>query len=154
MNKTAFTLIELLVVISIIGILMAIGFVAFKQAQAAGRDAKRKADLEQIKTALELFHEECGKYLNTLDTLSSGAPFKASCQANDPEVTYLEKTPQDPLSPTYTYNYGGSTNFHTLCAYLERGGGDVSCWDGLRGRYISPTSCGSNNCNYVVTTVR
>ena len=159
-KMSAFTLIELLVVISIIGVLMGIGFVAFKQAQAAGRDTKRKADIEQIKTALELFHEECGRYPSILAELSTGAPFKASCQANDPEVTYLAKTPQDPLYPTYTYWYGGTSGGHTVCAYLERESGSGYKVDGYTvclgrgGRWLFDVSCGAAICNYSVLTRR
>lgn len=162
--KHGFTLIELLVVISIIGVLMGIGFMAFKQAQTAGRDAKRKADLEQIKTALELFHEECGKYPSILSKLNTGDPWEEDCDNDGTKEVYLAKMPQDPLYPTYSYYYGGSTNFHTLCTYLERGdaggykaAGYTACWNGLSGRYLfnlTAASCGAAACNYSVLTVR
>ena len=50
-----FTLIELLVVIAIIGILASFAIASFTSAQAKGRDSRRKADLDAIKKALELF---------------------------------------------------------------------------------------------------
>jgi len=49
-----FTLIELLVVISIIGILAAFIVASFTSAQAKGRDARRKADIDALQKALEL----------------------------------------------------------------------------------------------------
>src|SRR4030066_1038673 len=53
--KRGFTLIELLVVISIIGILASFAIASFTSAQRKGRDSRRKADLDAIKKALELF---------------------------------------------------------------------------------------------------
>ncbi|KKU11410.1 MAG: hypothetical protein UX17_C0079G0007, partial [Parcubacteria group bacterium GW2011_GWC2_45_7] len=43
-----FTLIEILVVATIIGLLAAGGFVTYSNLSRQSRDAKRKADLEQI----------------------------------------------------------------------------------------------------------
>ena len=58
--KSGFTLIELLVVISIIVILITMGMTSFSTAQRKGRDAKRKADLREIKNALEQYYTICG----------------------------------------------------------------------------------------------
>lgn len=52
-NPQGFTLIELLVVISIIAILSVIGITVFSGVQKGARDAKRKADVQAIATALE-----------------------------------------------------------------------------------------------------
>lgn len=50
-----FTLIELLVVISIIGVLASVIVGSLADARAAARDAKRKGDLYQLRTALLLW---------------------------------------------------------------------------------------------------
>src|SRR3990167_11133348 len=60
--KRGFTLIELLVVISIIGILVGFGTVAFDNALEKGRDTKRKNDLTAVKTALELYFYDHHQY--------------------------------------------------------------------------------------------
>lgn len=54
-NIKGFTLIELLVVISIIGLLASVLFVSFTTAQKQTRDSKRKQDLKQYQTALEVY---------------------------------------------------------------------------------------------------
>lgn len=62
MKRKGFTLIELLVVISIMGILMALLLVAYQGTRKSARDGKRKADLEQIRTALEMYRSDKGYY--------------------------------------------------------------------------------------------
>ena len=59
-QKRGFTLIELLVVISIIAILSTIGLTSFSTIQRKGRDARRKADLREMKNALEQYYTICG----------------------------------------------------------------------------------------------
>lgn len=61
-NIKSFTLIEILVVATIIALLASGGAVVYTQLNRASRDAKRKADLEQIRLALELFRDEMGRY--------------------------------------------------------------------------------------------
>ena len=51
---SGFTLLELLVVISLIGLLTAIAAVNFQSTNQRARDGKRQADLEQMRTALEI----------------------------------------------------------------------------------------------------
>lgn len=57
-----FTLIELLVVIAIIGILSSVVLASVSSSRAKARDARRKSDLSEIKTALELYYAKCGTY--------------------------------------------------------------------------------------------
>lgn len=59
-KKQGFTLIELLVVIAIIAILSAIGLVALNGAREKARDAQRRSDIAQIRTALTLYYDDNG----------------------------------------------------------------------------------------------
>jgi len=62
-KQNGFTLIELLVVIAIIGILSSVVLASVSNSRAKARDARRKSDLSEIKTALELYNAKCGTYI-------------------------------------------------------------------------------------------
>jgi len=145
--RLGFSLIELLVVISLIGILLAISTSAYSQSKKSARDAKRKADMEQIRSALEIYRNDCKEYpksdepveLIFGETLTGGT---ASCLSN----VYMTEVPNDPLSPTQTYWYyraADMKNEYTLCAALEVGGDDDLTGCGTCGAEELP-------CNYKV----
>ncbi len=94
-----FTLIELMVVISIIAILSGISIFALNDARVSGRDAKRKADLSQIASGLELYKADCNFYPNSIP--SAGNPLTGgACNTN----TYIEAMPADPdTANSYRY---------------------------------------------------
>lgn len=140
-NIKGFTLIELLVVIAIIGVLIGISLFALQGARAAGRDARRKGDMEQIRSALEIYRSDCTFYPNT-GTLAFGTgALTASCPAVS---TYMGRVPQDPQSPSRIYYYRRITNTtYELCTRLENGGVAGSC---------PGSNCGGGQpCNYRVT---
>ncbi|MCL4378653.1 MAG: hypothetical protein M1409_09835 [Actinobacteria bacterium] len=118
--------------ISIIGLLVTIGVVSYSSVLKNSRDAKRKADLEQIRAAEEMYRSVNGLY-------PSVAP--GNCTNIQPTISpYLPKTPSDPKSTQNYYcdNSLGST--YTVGSALETGSG--SC---------AANGCGaSTNCNYCV----
>ncbi len=61
-KKKGFTLIELLTVIAIIGILASIIIGNVSTAMKRGRDARRKEDMETLRTALEMYYEKNLEY--------------------------------------------------------------------------------------------
>lgn len=61
-KRSAFTLIELLVVVLIIGILASTSVLLVGNARIAGRDARRKADVKSIATALEAYLVQRGTF--------------------------------------------------------------------------------------------
>ena len=105
-------MIELLVAATILAVLTTIGVVSFTAANQRARDGKRKADLEAVRSALELYRVEIGIYptgdygqmtttLIGLDVLASPAPL-------------------DPQPDRYAYTYNRLTNTtYSLCAELE-----------------------------------
>ena len=129
--KRGFTLVELLVVISIIGILSSFVSYSIGNAQAKGRDSRRKSDLDTIKKALELaktdstasaFYPKCVTYTTNECTIAASTTNPAM------STTYLSTVPKDPkTSINYTYHptpdscgVSGCTGY-TLYACLENG---------------------------------
>jgi len=77
-----FTLVELLVVIAIIGILSSFAVVSLNSARMKARDALRKGDMAQIRTALNLYYDDNGRY--------------PICSTNwEPSDSYFGTTPED-----------------------------------------------------------
>ena len=116
MRKLAhgFTLIELLVVISIIGILATLIAANLNSARSRARDAERKSDLKGISTALNLYFNDKSTYPD-----NGQIPFGGSFMSGS--TTYMDKVPNDPLSPDQTYQYvslNGGLGY-TLSACLE-----------------------------------
>lgn len=139
-GRQGFTLVELLVVISIIGVLLALSFAAFSNTKKSARDGKRKADLEQIRSALEIYRTDCKTYPATANVVfgSSLTGVEVSCLNN----IYMAEVPKDSLTPTYNYRYNRvSQNSYVLCAYLETVTATVTGCGG---------QCGTVDCNYKV----
>lgn len=119
--KKGFTLVELLIVIAIVGILIAVGTASFLTASKQSRDTRRKADIEQIRQALEIYRSEIGAY-----PLSSTS-WKTTLETGG----YISKVPTPPKTDTYDLTSSNGTSY-SLCASLET--------------ITTPATC-----NYVVT---
>lgn len=61
-KKPAFTLVELLVSITILSTLATVAFLSFTSYTKNARDGKRLANIDQIETAIDIFHVYRGKY--------------------------------------------------------------------------------------------
>ncbi|MEK7457921.1 MAG: type II secretion system protein [Patescibacteria group bacterium] len=132
MTSRGFTLIELLVVITIIGTLAGLLFTNFSGARERARDAKRKNDVTQIKSALRLYYNDHQKYplgnntqiagcgLDGTSTCSWGTAFTAGA---GPTI-YMNQLPTDPIS-TQSYSYAQiDDDSYQLTATLENAGDD------------------------------
>lgn len=133
MKKNGFTLIELLVVMTIFAILMGLAMTSYQSARRAARDGRRKTDLEQIRSALEMCYADnpdTGYPVGIYDNITCGTK------------TYFSGTPKDPVYQTQYYYSRPTASTFELCAYLEVGVAG-SC---------GTVSCGSQGtCNYKVT---
>jgi general secretion pathway protein G len=119
-KNPGFTLMELLISISIIGILVAIGIVSFATVNRQSRDTKRKSDIEQVRSALEMYRADNGNYPST----GGGSYVDVSTLAADLEPDYIANLPSDPLA-TQAYMYiatngsGGTYYGYCISTLLE-----------------------------------
>lgn len=118
--KKGFTLIEVLVAVTIISVLVSIGVVSYASVNKRSRDAKRKGDVEQLRSALEMYRADIGYYPN----IGSGSWSDASGLSTPLVSTYLPAIPSDPKS-TQTYRYeetnlsGGNYYGYCISVLLE-----------------------------------
>lgn len=134
-SKSGFTLIEILVAMTIVAVLMGLALVSYQGARKSARDGKRKVDLEQVRSALEMRRADCGSY--SAGSLSSGGNITGDGSSSSCIATTIYITiPNDPLAGrNYVYTRGLTANLYTLCAALEVGG--------------TPGSCGAVDCGVV-----
>lgn len=120
MRKNGFSLMELLITVSIIAVLVAIGIASYATINKQSRDAKRKSDIEQIRSALEMYRADNGYYPST-----GAGSWTQSSDLSTPLVdTYMPTVPLDPRS-TQSYMYratntsGGQYYGYCVSAQLE-----------------------------------
>lgn len=113
--KKSFTLIELLIVMIVLGFLVSLISANFFTSLKKGRDARRKSDLDQIKTALELYYEDFRAY-PTASLDNKGFIFGEEFSYND--KIYMKKVPNDPITGK-NYYYQSDGNYFKLYACLE-----------------------------------
>lgn len=134
-RKQGFTLIEVLVAVTIVAVLTAAGVISYSSVNKRSRDAKRKSDIEQLRSALEMYRTDYSYYpkVNTVNfnNVSNLDPLLVS--------DYLPGIPTDPqVSGTVFYRYkatdpsGGQYYGYCLCAKLETlSANDSNCADTL-----------------------
>lgn len=83
-RQDGFTLIELIVVVAIIGILAAIAVPAMRTAPERARESALKEDLFTMRSCLDQFHADRGRYPTSLDEIVS--------------LGYLRSVPVDPVT--------------------------------------------------------
>ena len=134
-KSQGFTLLELIIVLGIISTMLLISATAYSQSQKRSRDAKRKADLNNIRSALEIYRSTNSFYPLTMDALTTG-------------TLYLKSVPSDPLEPRQSYKYvskSGCNNTTVLC-------NDYTLYTKLENQPINVClvvqTCGSVSCNY------
>ncbi len=137
-QQYGYTLIEILVVVTIIGLVASISTVSYTILSKQSRDARRKADLEQIRSAIEMYRSN-----NTSGLYPTGfaMPCNSIVPINDASNTYLSRIPQDPKCPDYKYYFSSDGLTYTVATRLER---TSSCLSPL-----GADSCGTGKqCSY------
>ena len=107
LQQRGFTLIELLVVIAIIGILASATLSSLQDTRALARDSVRLSDMKQIRTALEQFHLQNGRYPDwTHDQIPTSGEYIGTGDKIDEALSpYLNPIPRDPLHDGVLYYY-------------------------------------------------
>lgn len=150
-SRSGFTVLEILIAVSIIAILSIIGIASFTSINKRSRDAKRKSDVEQVRSALEMYRVDNGVYpagigetfqqLSDLDTGSGSGPLVSA---------YLPGIPTDPKSTAATsvqYYYkpikGTNPNYYSycICALLEGDSGSNACRNTDGSTLSLPAAC-------------
>jgi prepilin-type N-terminal cleavage/methylation domain-containing protein len=111
-KSNGFTLLELLVVISILGLLMAMGAVAFSTAQRKGRDSRRRGDVQVVSKAFEQYYS------------TSGNVYEDTCAAMATAELLPGGIPTDPQGDAY--NCASTASSYCICSELETGGGNAT----------------------------
>lgn len=138
--KKSFSLIEMLVVITIIGLITAAAAISYSVLNKNARDARRKADIEQIRGALEMFRSDN-------DVYNTGANYSGDCSTYITAnlSTYLGTPPTDPKQ-NYNYYCNITASTYTVAGALEGNGYTTTCTG-------SAGDCGtapSYGCTYAV----
>ena len=163
-HRRAFTLIELLVVIAIIGLLATLSVLALQNARINSRDAKRLADVKQLRSALELYYNDAGRYPTTLEFNSGKIQYYSTSTGTTTYMTQipLAPTPNDGacsvMENTYAYVPNADNSSYTMNFCIAKQNGDLSggkliAWaGGISGGLPSCTpncsgkTCGDDGC--------
>ncbi|MFK7779809.1 MAG: BspA family leucine-rich repeat surface protein [Candidatus Gracilibacteria bacterium] len=127
-NKKAFTLVELIVVITILAILGTIAFISLQGYSKDARDSTRISDINSMKTSLELFNLNAGKYPDPDSgenvTFSGGIVWTQGTIGGQviTNLNSLSKKPIDPLiGREYAYSVLNTKQEYQLGTILEGG---------------------------------
>lgn len=107
-------------------LVMAVAGVSFSGTNVKARDGRRMADIERIRTALELYRQQQGVY---------------PADGTDLIADYLSAWPEDPKD--FEYSYVQESDYtYSLYAKME----DVGSTTG-----VYAATCGAEVCNYLVS---
>jgi len=135
-KKNGFTLIELLVVISIIGLLSSIVITQLNGARIKSRDTARKAQMAEIRSALELYYNDNGHYPLSIPSGGSSPTWLSSEPENLSEYNngdyipglapkYIGALPRDPrggrstIAPGICYDPNSSWGWRSAYLYAS-----------------------------------
>jgi prepilin-type N-terminal cleavage/methylation domain-containing protein len=107
-NKSGFSFIELLVTVTIVAVLMVGAVVSYRTSTAKARDSKRIGDMEQIRTALDMYRADYGIY-----------PAVASGEPSGLTPDYISAYPEGPQGDTYLYSQPIADYTYQIYGHLD-----------------------------------
>lgn len=125
-GNQAFTIMELLIVISLLGILVIASMLTYRQQIIKGHDAKRKEDLQTIKSGVEQYYDDFGCYPDA-DKVVCGSTLMQP---------YMSQVPCDPTNKgnyVYYYDQDGCSDYALYVHLANENDGDIAgsgCSDG------------------------
>ncbi len=122
-NGIGFTLIEMLIAVSLIGILSTIGLTMYSQGQKLARDTKRKQDLKEIKTALNLYFQDTRTFPQATTWVNS---FNGGTWIPGLTNNYIDRIPQDPRKAAATCTVHTTSSCY-LYGYLTLNSTNTNC---------------------------
>jgi general secretion pathway protein G len=154
-----FTMIEIMIVMTIIGMIVAMGGAAYSNAVRQGRDARRKVDLDQIRSALELYRSNDVNGTYPTDNYPATIP---SYLEQSKVQSYLN-VPVDPGNKKQyfyrAYQSDGTSQCgavgqycrdYTLATRLETAKTSSPCYWVAAERCYLPDGVTKANCNYCI----
>lgn len=129
--KKGYTLIELVVAMTIIALLFTVGVVSYTKANERSRNAKRKNDIEQIRSALEMYRVDKGSYPDLACSAPCSTWSSASALSSLLIPDFMPSIPADPGTGDYQYlpTDGTGVKFYGYClsTALESENPDDTC---------------------------
>ncbi len=121
-QQSGFTLLEVLVAAVIVIVLTAVGVTSYSAVTQKSRDARRTSDLEQVRSALEMYRSDNGYYPNAGNGNWTNI---SSLSAGGLVPSFMQSIPADPRDTTNYYQYkatnvsGGNYYGYCLTAKFE-----------------------------------
>lgn len=117
-NISGFTVVELIVAISVIAVLSAVIMGTITLQIAKSRDTRRKADIAEIKKALEMYYAANNRYPASGGAIAPNISWSNSADASWDNLAallqpYIKKLPKDPSENNNTSEWANTGNHYT-----------------------------------------
>jgi len=136
--KKGFTLVELLVVVAIIGLLVTMVVINIQNSKQKARDSRRVADINNIATALALYHNDNNVYPIYTGNLTGSDVVSVALR----NAQFMSSVPLDPLNID-SADCGFLSGYHYY--YVSVDGSSYVLWYCLETGSVSGKSVGPNS---------
>lgn len=160
-TQQGFTFMELMIVMILLGIMVTMVAGSYTSTSKRGRDNRRKSDLHNVQTALEVYFGDKGVYPDSSITGEiTGCGFSGSDPCpwgvsfiDENDTVYMQSLPSDPQHPSQRYIYSGTPESYVLYGRLEHA---LDIGSGVNPAGYQDTNCGTAQqsllCNYAVSS--